>query len=212
MSTSTCFTKNNGEPVGSQRMPGASSSPEVRVPEVQNSKVWVLVESTDFPIVERIWSSDSGDTAGTFVTVYSQRDLDNTENIPERFRTWGMTRQFKGVDVHHHSKKWLTPLRVPISSSTGPFHESHVLPHIAAKGESKFIGPAYPNRKNPKWINDTQLCVSGKVEEYDESLEAAAIREIREEIGWNFEIQEIREMAGPVEANGFNNYLFFATI
>lgn len=212
MSTSTFLTKNNDELNGSQGMPGASISPEVRVPEVLNSKIWVLVESTDFPIVNRIWSSDSGDTAGRFVTVYCQEDLDNTEEIPERFRTWGMTRQFKVVNVHDISKRWLIPLRVPISSSTGPFHESHVLPHITANRESKFIGPAYPNRKNSKWINDTQLCVSGKVEDYDASLEAAAIREIREEIGLNFEIREIRQMAGPVEANGFTNYLFFACI
>jgi hypothetical protein len=212
MSFKTANLNNKGSPDGDQGMPSASDSLHVPVREVQGSKIWVLVESTDFPIVDRIWSSDSGDTAGTFVTVYSQRDLDNTENIPERFRTWGMTRQFKGVDVHHHSKTWLTPLRVPISSSTGPFHDSHVLPHIAAKRESKFIGPAYPNRKKPKWINDTQLCVSGKVEEYDASLEDAAIREIREEIGTNFEIREIRQMAEPVEANGFTNYLFFACI
>ena len=217
MSFETGNFNNNDEPVGSQGMPGASDSPQVRVPEVKNSrsKVWVLVERRNFPIVYREWRPHPKDKAGRFVTQFCWADLNNTEEVPkEKFwlRNWDITSQFKSVNVHDCTKRRLIPLRVPISSSTGPFHKSIVLPYIEANEGSEFIGPAYPDEKNPKWINDTQLCVSGKVEDYDASLEDAAIREIREEIGTNFEIREIRQMAGPVEANGFTNYLFFACI
>ena len=216
MSFETTNFNNKGSPDGDREMPGASDSLHVPVREVQDSKIWVLVEGgRDFDPVRRGWIDNSGDTAGRFVTQFCQADLENTEEISEKLwwlRRSGMTSQFKKVKVHDSTKNWMVRLNVPISYSTGPFHDSHVLRHIAANRRSKFIGPAYPNKKYPDSINDTQLCVSGKVEEHDESLEAAAIREIGEEIGRDFEIRDIRQMAGPVEANGFINYLFFAKI
>merc|ERR1711871_662777 len=104
MSTSTFLTENNDELNGSQGMPGASISPEVRVPKVQNSKIWVLVRQKHLPIENRRWNSDSGDTAGTFVTEYSWSDLEKIEPIKKEYlKSWhkkyGMTHHFR-VGVH----------------------------------------------------------------------------------------------------------------
>ena len=204
--------KNEESPDGDQKMPSASIQPEVRVPQIPTQKVWILVQSIYFQIVNRIWNSYSGDTAGRFVTQFCQADLKNTEDIPEIYRRSGMTRQFKRVNVHDISKKWLFSIGVSISASTGPFHESHVLPYIEDNPQSSFIGPAYPKKSQSTKISDTQLCVSGTVEKYDASPRATAIREIREEIGVNIQVIKMEKIEEHVDEKGQIHHLFFATI
>jgi len=69
---------------------------------------------------------------------------------------------------------------ITLSTALGPFHYSHVLPYMKETGGT-FLGPAYLAQDGH--ITDTQICVTGTVEDEDEAPEVTAAREIMEEIG-----------------------------
>lgn len=184
----------------------------------KRSKVWVVVRYTGASLAPRRRRPLPGkeiDTGGTFVTIYDRGSIGSITQIPRKFRRSGHYAPFRQMHVsgfHREGRADFAKnkrLQVPLSArATGPF-EKEVFAHIHKGGT--FLGPAYPytNRDGRELISDTQLCVSGGVEEGEEPR-ATAIREVEEEIGFtphNMIFGELR-----VDKYGNTHQLFYAEV
>ena len=147
-------------------------------------KVWVLVELTPGHNVYARRRRVNPDTAGTFVSLIQARDLDTLERMPHpQPGYFGATHHFR-TRVHSEGENFLRESsRVPLSKAEPPeVLNQIVLDRIRLDPSKVFLGPAYPVEENANLVNDTQICVSGGIED-DESPEDAAMRELEEEIG-----------------------------
>lgn len=150
------------------------------------NKVWVTVELNssvdEFYQRKRI---ESTDTAGMYVCCFTGSQLSTITNISSRRKQsgWDPTHHFSS-SIHIEDEKELRQQYVPLSKATPPkIMEGYIMRLFANKCDTPFLGPAYPTKHDASIINDTQLYVSGAIEDIDGSSKIAALREVREEIG-----------------------------
>ena len=173
-------------------------------------KVWVIVELREGHNVYTRRRVVNSDTAGTFVSLIQARDLDTLENMPHpQPGYWGATHHFR-TRVHPEGENLLRESWVPLSKAEPPeVLNQRVLDMIRVNPGKVFLGPAYPARDNPTLVNDTQLCISGGIED-GESPEVAARRELAEEIGMVSD-GDFQYVSGTI-SGGRNHHLFYVRV
>ena len=178
-----------------------------------SEKIWVSVTTTNIIRVSQRKKTDMSDSGGVFVTLYGSKSISSIQpiSIPKKGR-WAPTHEITVDGVHHMDNSRIVPgYTMPLSKALGPFHYSIILPHIHNNPEKTFIAPAYPTKEGDA-IADTQICVSGKVEQFEKPIDAAK-REIKEELGMeSIEITEIIPHGKPVIINRTLHHLFFASV
>ena len=134
-------------------------------------KVYVTVQVLDAKALNDRRRSDSTDKAGTYVCCFSSSNV---------------TSNHVHATVHREGHRRTFRAKIPRSKYTARNgFEGRIKRFIQTNDDMTFVAPSYhTNRRNGRHhITDTQLYVSGGVEDSDESHEEAARREIMEEIG-----------------------------
>jgi hypothetical protein len=210
------FNRQQGSVV---RETGAIATPE-RTRTIERrlgDKVWVVVRDTGARLSRRRrhpLPNGTIDTGGTFVTLLNAGSLRTISDIPRRFRRDGdfaPTHQIHVEGFHREGRgdrTRNTRLRIPLSvRATGPF-EREVFDYVLEGGT--FLGPAYPyNRDGRELISDTQLCVSGGVEDGEDPHDTAR-REVQEEIG--FTPRRLTFVRIHTDRHGRTHHLFYADV
>jgi hypothetical protein len=176
------------------------------------NKVWVTVElNSSLDELYQRKRIESTDTAGRYVCYFTGSQLSTITNIPSRRKPsgWEPTHHFSS-SIHIEDEKELGQQHVPLSKATPPkIMEEYIMRMFASRCDIPFLGPAYPTKHDASIINDTQLYVSGAIEDIDGDSEAAALREVREEIGLE---PKYISYIGKVDDKGRTHYLHHAVV
>ena len=144
---------------------------------------------------ERIKSSD---IAGQYITIFSANGI--------REGKLACDMHFEGLTTT------IARVEVPISTYTARRLETPIKRFISKCKKWTFLGPAYRNKmfkegdSDSKRVDDTQLYVSGSIEETDKTPNHAAYREVEEEIG--LPVFHIRLM----QVDKFGNHWFHVDV
>ena len=153
-------------------------------------KVYVTVHysrSKNYRDRERIKSSD---IAGKYITIFSASGIREGKLV---------------CDMHlEGSTTTIARVEVPISTYTARSLETPIKRFISKYKKWTFLGPAYHNEN--EIVDDTQLYVSGSIEETDKTPNHAAYREVEEEIG--LPVFHIRLM----QVDKFGNHWFHVDV
>ena len=190
----------------------AASQKPTQPPDDKSRKVWVAVRIHAPDVLSSLryrrrvgWDGNPPEDVGGVFTSILTNDVLGTEVPVEHTgpQPWWAPKTQITARFHLEHTNELTMATAGVSMSSGPFNREI---QAAIRDGGTWLGAAYP-KKNPREVSDTQLCVSGSPY-VGERVEAAALREVREELGIAVELTRLE----PHRTNrkGVKHYLVWA--
>lgn len=176
---------------------------------MKSPKVWVLTLVSDQTDITRRRRTDWNDEGGFIMTIIT---ADAIDSIRRNTQGRGQVLSIRERHIHGERRVRTGRITVPLSSATGPFLDE-IRNMVRTDRTFRYAAPAYRGYGRPRGtrIHDTQLCVSGTVEPGEHPL-ACAIREVREELGFNARPGTVCPVGEPVYSEGRHHYLFTCII